>query len=116
LVAPPDGASIQGSVEFQWQPVELPAGAEYEVVVWDNGEAAANARGVHDPVSDTSLWVNIGGLFGKIIHTPQFSWTVLVVNPPPNYQRLTQPADANARRLVYQPPSGGGGGSGGVPH
>jgi hypothetical protein len=73
-------------------------------VVWDAGEAAANARGVHPPVSDTSLDLNVGGLWGKIIYTSQFNWTVLVVDPAPNYQRLTQPSAGASRRLIYQAP------------
>jgi len=114
LIAPVDGATVEGglsvkfdltgSVTFKWQPVALPEGAQYEVVVWDAGEAAANARGVHPPVSDTSLDLNVGGLWGKIIYTSQFNWTVLVVDPAPNYQRLTQPSAGASRRLIYQAP------------
>lgn len=112
LLAPPDGDTTTGTVTFRWNPVPLPAGAQYEVVVWDKNEPPSSARGVHAAVSDTSLTIDITGLFalGTAMRTPEFNWTVLVVDTAP-YLRLLEPSNADGpRRLTYTQSSRGGSG------
>lgn len=110
LVAPAANATGSGEVEFIWTPTgELPPGTGYEVVLWDQGEDPAAARGVAPPTTASSLRANLNvmsqvGLF----RGPQFNWTVLIVRTDP-YERLTQPAASPSHTLVYQgAPSGGG--------
>jgi pilus assembly protein CpaE len=111
LVEPAPAASTSGKVAFQWQPaVPLPSGAAYEVVVWNSGEDPASARGVAATTTGTSLTADLNTLYGAgLLNQGETFWTVLVVQADP-YVRLSQPAAAGARTLIYQAPSGGGGG------
>ena len=116
LVEPAPGVSSSGSVTFRWQPANaLPSGASYEVVVWGAGEDPSSARGVDAPTANTSLTVDLYLLQrAGLIEQGDIYWTVILVQTDP-YVRLSQPAEATARRLAYQSPGEAGGGSGEPP-
>jgi serine/threonine-protein kinase len=96
LLEPAPNTTAEGVIEFKWQPVSsLPAGAAYEVVWWGQDESPASARGVAPAVLDTSLRIYVSVMVDR---PRRVYWTVLVVNTSP-YQRLTQPADNEARPL-----------------
>jgi len=111
LLDPAPGLSRSGRVTFRWEPSgPLPAGAAYEVVMWNSGEDPASARGVAATTADTSLTVDLDALDGAgLLKRGETFWTVLIVKTDP-YVRLSQPAEARARPLIYQASGGGGGG------
>ena len=96
---------------FSWQSASpLPSGAAYEVVVWNPGEDPASARGVAATTTDTSLTADLSALYGAgLLKQGETFWTVLIVQTDP-YVRLSQPAAARSRTLLYQASTGGGGG------
>jgi pilus assembly protein CpaE len=108
LVEPATGGSTSGTVAFRWQSVSpLPSGAAYEVVVWNSGEDPTTARGVAATTTETSLKADLGTLYSAgLLKAGDTFWTVLVVKTDP-YVRLSQPAAASARTLIYQAPGGG---------
>lgn len=116
LVEPAADASSSGSVVFKWQAAgPLPSAAAYEVVVWNPGEDPASARGVAATTADTSLTADLNTLYGAgLLKQGETFWTVLIVQTDP-YVRLSQPARAGARTLIYQASGGGGGGPGEPP-
>jgi hypothetical protein len=101
LLEPADLAS-GSQFNFRWEPSgTLPAGAAYEVVIWDDGENPAAARGVAPPTQETSLHVNLEPLYAiGLFHTSRLHWTVIVVRTE-RYTRLTQPG-LGEFRSVYR--------------
>lgn len=100
LIAPGDGESRNGRVEFRWQEAgPLPAGAAYEVVWWRENESPVEARGFAEPVSDATLTVDLNAWYDRE-QVRRFYWTVIVVRRNP-YARLTNLADSPSRVLAF---------------
>ncbi len=94
LAQPPDRDSRTGKVTFAWLPVgELPAGAAYEVVWWEEGAAPDTAKDIASATTGASQEIDLGSLGIRRIR-----WTVLVVQPSP-YKRLITPGSGIAYTL-----------------
>jgi hypothetical protein len=96
----PENLASGSQFTFRWEPSgTLPAGAAYEVVLWDEGENPAAARGVAPPTQETSLHVNLEPLYAiGLFHTSRLHWTVIVVRTE-GYTRLTQPSQGEFRSV-----------------
>jgi hypothetical protein len=102
LNSPPTGAETDGATTFTWQAAQpLPAGAAYEVVAWETGQAPGSARGLASPTSETAQQIDLAVPYRLgIFKTADLSWTVLVVQQSP-YLRLTLPENSPTRILRY---------------
>jgi hypothetical protein len=102
LLEPAADSTASGAVVFRWQAATpLPEGAFYEVIGWLPGQGPGDATGLAAPTTKTSASVNLdvmtqAGQFAA----NELTWTVVVVRKEP-YQRLTDAAAGEARRLVY---------------
>lgn len=100
LEAPAADAKIGDLMTFAWQPAQpLPAGAAYEVVAWEAGQAPNSARGLAAPTTDSSVQIDLAVPYGLgVFKTTDLFWTVLIVQTSP-YERLTLPDGSPARTL-----------------
>ena len=104
LEAPAPGIETDAPITFAWQAAQpLPAGAAYEVVAWETGQAPNSARGLAAPTTDTSLQIDLAGPYSLgLFNGADIAWTVLIVQTSP-YQRLTLPDSSPTRTLRYRP-------------
>jgi serine/threonine protein phosphatase PrpC len=99
LLAPPPNETVKGRITVQWQAVDLPPGAAYEVVWWRPDADPNTAKGFAPPTTATTQAINTTAL--DLPSGQTFIWAVLVVQTNP-FARLVPPAEANHRPLVFK--------------
>jgi hypothetical protein len=102
LIAPPANETLRGRVTFSWRAVELPPGAEYEVVWWRKDADPNTARGLAESSPSTSQSIDLSAVTLGLPTGQPLYWTVLIVRRSPVYSRLLAPQSSNGRPFMFQ--------------